>query len=187
MSLSKQLSGAGILMMIAGCASSTTTMKDIKIRTESDPSVRFPGEGTFSWALRSGDISKEFKGDAQAVGWRIRDTLEREFARRGFEYRGGDTRWISLVYYRIVTEDELDAASLAKESGEKGGQPSATGGKFVKGSLIIDVLEPKTYRLMWRGIAEMQIDAVSEIGEQEKVKKTNEAVQKILEKFPPRR
>ena len=55
--------------------------------------------------------------------------------------------------------------------------------QYEEGSLILDFVEPKSKKLIWRGSAKAQTDNVKTPEKREKL--IAEAVQKILEKFPP--
>ncbi len=186
MSFIGRCAGTAVLMVIAGCASSTATMKDITVRTEPQPGAHFPKYGTFSWCPRPGDMPKDFK-DSGAAEMRIREVLEREFTRRGFEYRAMGYKVNFFVFYRLVSEESIDAALLAKEAGQKpSGAPSEAKGKYVKGSLIVDVLHPDTHALMWRGAAEAKIEVATAVSEQEKMDRVGLAARRLLQEFPPK-
>jgi len=55
--------------------------------------------------------------------------------------------------------------------------------KYEEGSLILDFVDAKSKKLIWRGSAKAQINTVKTPEKREKL--IAEAVQKILEKFPP--
>ena len=55
--------------------------------------------------------------------------------------------------------------------------------KYEEGSLILDFVDAKSKKLIWRGSAKAQTNTVKTPEKREKL--ITEAVQKILEKFPP--
>ena len=55
--------------------------------------------------------------------------------------------------------------------------------KYEEGSLILDFVDAKSKKLIWRGSAKAQISA--DMTPEKREKLIAEAVQKILEKFPP--
>jgi hypothetical protein len=173
------------LLPAAGCGTWTGSMKDVSVRTEGEPGIRFPAEGTYSWAIRPGVLAENSGVHRFAAHMRVRDTVERELARKGFEYRGAGYRVDFIVYYRVVLEDTLDADRLAKEAGEvKEGASSAAQEKYQRGCLIIDVYRPKTRKLLWRGIADAKIDPSPDVSEEAKLNRANMAVRMILARFP---
>lgn len=57
--------------------------------------------------------------------------------------------------------------------------------QYQEGYLILDFVDAKTKNLIWRGTAKAEVDNVNT--PEKKVKLINEAVEKILEKFPPQK
>jgi hypothetical protein len=55
--------------------------------------------------------------------------------------------------------------------------------QYEEGTLIVDFVDPVSMNLIWRGSAKSEVG--TEKTPQEREQKTTEAVQKILEKFPP--
>lgn len=51
-------------------------------------------------------------------------------------------------------------------------------------SIIIDIVNPKTKKLMWRGVAKAEI--IVEVSDREKQRRTNEVVRRLLRDFPPK-
>jgi hypothetical protein len=57
--------------------------------------------------------------------------------------------------------------------------------EFIKGSLVIDVIEAKTLKPVWRGICNANVASVG-VSEKEKDKRVKYAVQQMLKTFPPK-
>ena len=55
--------------------------------------------------------------------------------------------------------------------------------QYEEGSLILDFVDAKSKKMIWRGVAKAQIDDTNTPEKSEKL--INEAVQEILKKFPP--
>ena len=55
--------------------------------------------------------------------------------------------------------------------------------RYEEGTLILDFMDAKTNKLIWRGAAKAEIDRVNTPGKKDKL--IAEAVQKILKSFPP--
>jgi len=120
-----------------------------------------------------------------AIGWTLRT--------RGYELRtGGDVDF--LVAYRndVQQEERIDAHPVAVGIGTGmvfsgfgigtgwTGPARATARKVSKGRLVIDVLEPTTRRLVWRGWTE---DTLSPTGDPRR--DIFAAVDRVLAQFPP--
>jgi hypothetical protein len=54
---------------------------------------------------------------------------------------------------------------------------------YDEGTLLIDVLEPGSQRLLWRGVGRAEVHRISDPAKREE--RLREAVAKILERFPP--
>jgi hypothetical protein len=55
--------------------------------------------------------------------------------------------------------------------------------EYEEGSLILDFVDAKSKKMIWRGVAKAQIDSANTPDKKEKL--INEAVHEILKKFPP--
>jgi hypothetical protein len=55
--------------------------------------------------------------------------------------------------------------------------------QYEEGTLILDFVDARSKQLFWRGTAKAEVQNVKSPGESEKL--INEAVQKILQKYPP--
>jgi hypothetical protein len=55
--------------------------------------------------------------------------------------------------------------------------------EYEEGSLILDFVDAKSEKMIWRGVAKAEIDNANTPEKKEKL--TNEAVQEILKNFPP--
>jgi hypothetical protein len=67
--------------------------------------------------------------------------------------------------------------------GHWGPSGGVSGYQYEEGSLILDFVDTKSKKLIWRGSAKAQVNSVKTPEKREKL--IAEAVQKILEKFPP--
>ena len=55
--------------------------------------------------------------------------------------------------------------------------------QYKEGELILDFVDAKTKKLIWRGVAKAEVDNINTPEKKDKL--INSAVEKILEKFPP--
>jgi len=173
-----------LIAMLGGCAATPSSMKDMKIRAEHDPKARFPSEGSYSWMTIPGKLADDARFDKTATANRMREIIEEELTRKGYEHRGLGYRVNFMVCYYAAVEKDLDAGSAAKQRGYTSKDLGGSGQQFEKGSLVIDIVHPETKKLMWRGIAEAEI--IVSVSEAERLKRTSEAVRRILAKFPPK-
>jgi hypothetical protein len=88
---------------------------------------------------------------------RVRQRVEQALEQRGYEKTPSQAPDIQLHYHASVSQDlearNIDAA-YACSRGDCGSQV------FDKGTLVIDLVDPRTKKLLWRGWAEGSIDGV---------------------------
>jgi hypothetical protein len=113
---------------------------------------------------------------------RIRADVEKELARRGFEKTtsgGPDV----LIHYRASVRQRIDVNTVAPEKGycdANNCKPYV----YEAGTLLIDFVDARTDRLVWRGWAEDSVDgAIS--NQQLMDKKVDNAVTRIFQRLPP--
>jgi len=184
MSKGQRLAGALVIATISGCATTPSSMKDMKVRAEHDPKARFRSTGSYSWMTIPGKLAGDARFDKTTIARRMREIIEEELGRKGYEHRGLGYRVDFMVCYYAAVEKDLDAQNAAKQRGYTSEDVGGSGQRFEKGTLVIDIVHPETKKLMWRGIAEA--DIVVSVSEAEKLKRTSEAVRRILAKFPPK-
>ena len=57
--------------------------------------------------------------------------------------------------------------------------------EFNEGTLALDVVNPETNRLMWRGTAKTRINV--DVSDRKQEARINKAARKLLEQFPPKK
>ncbi len=187
-----RLTGMVLLMAIAGC--STMTVNSVY-----DPFASFPKAGTYAWMPGSQQLPDDPRVDRADVDRRIRSAVERRLAAKGFTPASQDKADI-LIAYHAALESRLDAAAVNKNYHSWGYGPDGSWGYgpdrkvslgqdagpvYEKGSIVLDIVDPGTKRLLWRGSAEAHI--VVAVSTEEKERRTDEAVQAILARFPPKK
>jgi hypothetical protein len=114
---------------------------------------------------------------------RVRAQVEKELARRGFEKADTQTADL-LVHYHASVSQEIDVRDL-----DSAHSYCAAGdcGPFVydKGTLFVDLVAPRTDKLIWRGWAEGGIDGVID-NQASMESRIDDAVARILSRLPTR-
>lgn len=122
----------------------------VPVAVESDPGQRRPGWKTWSWLSRP----PVAQGDTTyaAIDARVRSSLERELAARGFRRVEREKPDFLITYYAAV-EKPIRAESVAYAAGgpSQGRAGVDASGAYPQGTLIVDVLDPRTGKLVWRG------------------------------------
>lgn len=113
---------------------------------------------------------------------RVRMQIEKGLAQRGFE-KTATSQPDLLVHYHANVTQEIEAGDLDRDSrycDDEDCRPFV----YDAGSLVVDIIERGTNRLVWRGWAEGSIEGV--IDSQEFMEqRIDAAVRRILSRLPP--
>jgi hypothetical protein len=155
----------------AGCGSS------MKVTTDFDPAADFTDAHTYSW--RDGTPLPN-----PLMGQRVVSAIDNQLRAKGFNRveSGGD---LSITYH-AAADRSVDVQSFQTGSPYAcwgGCMTSTTVTPVTTGTLIVDIVEAKSNRMMWRGTGS---DTVGD-DPAENEKKINEAVARMFEKFPPKK
>ncbi len=133
---------------------------------------------------------------------RIRTNVDQQLTKKGYhKLASGPVDF--LVNYSVTVKDKASVRGYNSYNGygsgfNYGGRvgtrgsgvsigystgPSTTVNYYQQGTLVIDILDPKTDKLIWRGSANGRLP--KEQNQQEREKMIKEAVSKILQRFPP--
>jgi hypothetical protein len=163
---------ATLAIAIGGCAGPM-------ISTDFDPKRDFSKLRTWSWAPAAPQADGAGTPDVSSLTHeRIRAAVEGELGRKGFVRAQDDKSadvWVqhfAAVGQRVYAEPGY---------GWYGEDLRA----MDEGMIVIDVIDPKDKRLIWRGSARDAIE--HDLTPEERDERIQEAVQDILEKFPPKK
>ena len=139
---------------------------------------------TFNWGpaatLSTGDPRLD---NNEFFAERLRAQVEKELASRGFEKTNSAPPDLLVHYHASVTQ-EIDIRHLDREY-PRGDETASEPYVYDAGTLFIDIIEPRTNRLIWRGWAEGSVEGL--IDNQEWLEKQiDEAVARILNRLPRR-
>jgi hypothetical protein len=162
-------------------ASTTIGCAALTVNSYVEPRIDLRSYRTFNWApadrLATGDPRLD---NNQFFDERVRRQVERGLAGRGFE-QTTDAPDL-LVHYHASVSQEIDTRNIDREyehSDAHEYEPQV----YDAGTLVIDLVEARTNRLIWRGWAEGNIDGL--IDNQESLQKQiDEAVAHILSRLP---
>ncbi len=166
---------AASVLTLAGCAS-------MNVSSYLERGIDVGQYRTFSWGpaetLSTGDARLD---NNQFFDERVRRDVERELTARGFEKTMSGTADLLVHYHASITQ-QIDARNIDHGDGYRDNddsQPYA----YEAGTLLIDLVDPRTKTLVWRGWAEGSIDGV--IDNQEWMEqRIGQVVARILERLP---
>lgn len=192
-------------LWLAGCA-------PMQITSDYDPSVDFTALRTWGWMPRAESDKK--KTENLFVDARARQAVERELEIKGYRRQAGGSADF-LIGIQTAVETKRDVVTIHRRPGYTPGPyygypaapapgypppvgyPYPYGGyggwggnvqethtyEYDEGTLIIDFIDPKTWNLVWRGSALAEVNRAAD--PEKKRKRVDEAVRRILERFPP--
>jgi hypothetical protein len=112
---------------------------------------------------------------------RLQVEVERALARKGFAKTTTEAPEVLLHYHASVTQELNLNGTDGQKYGEDGPRPFV----YEKGTIVVDLVDPQTRNLVWRGWAEGAIDNV--IDNQEWMEeRIDKAVARIMERLPGR-
>jgi uncharacterized protein DUF4136 len=163
------------------------------VRTDWQPGTDFTRLGTYAWRSRDDAMPRDPRVDNDLFETRVRDAVDDELRAKGYRLVDGpadfEVAWDAWIQPR---SDVTAFPSWGFGFGGFHGGPGFWGlgvgsdiyvDQYDEGTLILDVLDPATGRLLWRGSAESRL---RENGTpEERTRRVRDAVHAILERFPP--
>ena len=167
-----------LMGLMSGCA---TTVYDV--RYDYDTKADFAHLETYDWL----PIPTSAEIDRITIE-RIKNAVNTQLEAKGLKMTSDDPDF--LIASHVGKKEKVRIEDWGYGYGPHGRYWGGYGGprgvdvyKYEEGSLILDFVEPKSKKLIWRGSAKAQINTDKTPEKREKL--IAEAVQKILEKFPP--
>jgi len=168
-----------LIVFALGCSS-------ISVTTDFDEKVDFTRLSTYSWMSApeqpAADIQKELASNTLIEG-RVKRAVDEHLAAKGIRKTTHDPD--ILVTFHTGVQDKVNVQSWGYGYGWGWGPGGANVSTihYQEGTLILDFIDPKTNKLMWRGAGKKVISEKTTPEKSEK--EIKEAVKKILEKYPP--
>ena len=179
-------------------ASALVACSPVEISTDHSSRVDFGSLKTYAWYSNEINISQDSKQQLDAsLDQLIRSEIDASLAAKG--YTLGDPGAVDfLVNYVVSAKTRIDLKTyhtysgnspdlvFTREDGIQFGKLEASETdhyEYREGTFLIDVIDPATDKMMWRGIAEKRID--KELTEEQRAAGVSKAVRRLLSEFPP--
>ncbi len=195
--------GSVVFLFLVGCSST-------RVRTDYDEGASFIQLKTYDWIDQPVDAGGNPAVNSPLVQKRTRNAIDSELLRKGFQKattRDPDF----LVAIHVVTDEKVEVTTIDQHYGYScigyrrfghgwyghryyGRYPyhgyfgpvvgtTQYVNEYLKGTLIVDIVDPRENELIWRGWASQALD---DDPRPEKVQMyIDAAVRKILDEFPP--
>ena len=165
-------------------ASMLSACSQLTVRTDYDRSVQFTGLRTYNWRPDTPPDTGDPRFDTPWLGTRVRTAVNRVLAAKGYQKSTGGSPDFVVGYYLVLKERTTDFVTINRRFGYGwGGFPETHSDDYTQGTLLIDVIDPKTMQLMWRGSASGVVDRTA--SREKRERRITAAVDAVLKKFPP--
>jgi len=157
----------------------------LSVSSHVEPGLDFSQYSTFDWgepdALPVSD--PRLAGDPNFNDW-VQGAVERNLARKGLMLAPEGTDADLQVHYHAHISDRIDLSTIDQDFGfctGEGCQPEVE--VYEAGTLVIDIVDPRTQRILWRGWAQGSVE--DELDNPDAMEATIEnAVARMLALFP---
>jgi hypothetical protein len=182
-----------VMWTAAGCAPSP------KIGYDFDRSTDFSAYHTYAWMSGDQEKTGDRRADSSAVDMRIRIAVGTQLRLKGYQTLP-EGKPDFFVAYHVGLKDSSPSISTQYYSDGMAGHAfshsadsrSASGAapslnetaSYLTGSLLIDVIDAGTKKLVWRGTAAGEVDPG--LTSQQRDERTKAIVHNILSHFPPK-
>jgi hypothetical protein len=174
-----------VSLLVLGC-SGLEVSQDYDVKTD------FSSLKSFAWKSEQQSRTGDIRVDNPLLDERVRTAAERTLMAKGFLKDTGGTPDFIISYaiqIRRRIESERVRTTIGLGSGGGGGFGGvgvSTGGgvsEYDEGMLVIDVTDPGTGDLLWRGTGIRRLPRRS--NPEQNAAHVDETVEKILAQFPP--
>ncbi len=170
----------------------------IPVSTDYEPDRDYSGLKTYAWKEPMKKLIINPSVDNDLMSDRIHRSVSARLTALGFTEASGDEGADFFITYNISSEDRISVNSYygyygyhscwncygyGYGYGGYGGGRDISVRQYTVGALMIDVIDPASERLIWRGVGEKRIPKFKT--PQERDLYIAEIVQAILDHFPP--
>jgi hypothetical protein len=165
-----------VLALVASCAAAIMVgcSAGISVNSDYDKAYDFSKLKTFKVQLGPAN-SAAIAGVSPLTAQRVGKAIEAELTAKGYKKAGDDADFVAVAHGG--TQEKVSEGSWGYEGYWDGPVDSFV---YTEGALVIDMVDLKTNRAIWRGVGK------EIIGDEEPTEgKIDEAVGTVLNNFPP--
>jgi len=171
------LAKLGMAFVLALVACTLTRAQDVS--TNSMPGTDFSKYHTYKWVTIEGATQPNQIVDAQ-----IKASIDSQLATKGLVKTDSDKADLFIGYQVSINQQTQWNAYGTGGLRWGGGMGTATSSTISIGTLVLDMYDPSTKKLVWTGRATKTLDPGA--NQQKKQKNLDKAMQKLLKNFPPK-
>jgi hypothetical protein len=155
------------LLLAAACGASNAV-----VNHDSDPTASFTSLRGYRWLPQ---------GEGGFLDARVRSAINTQLVGKGYDPQPRVPPDF-FVTYHVVARDRVEVRDWGYTRGRFG--RSASVQQYTEGTLIVDIVDARTMRLVWRGTARGELDPDAPAGDRER--RLKDAVARLLAPFPSR-
>lgn len=174
------------LAAVAGLVFLSATIAWAKVIVDFDPAADFASYSNFAWIEQEGSVESQLP---EHLRRRLRRVTEEVLATKGLEPSPAppNTDLLLTYYFSVDRELRVEYVPYGLYTPYGYGYWGGYGYSYTqvrrynKGTVVLDVVDARTHRLVWVGVIEQEIRSANPPG-----KKIEKAVTKLLKNFPPK-
>lgn len=182
-----------IILLALGAVFLTGGCSQVSVQTDFDQSADFASLKTYAWYDGEQPTTGDPRADNPMLDQRVRTAVETVLNEKGFTKTDAAPDFL-LIYHAAVSKEI--GVTTTTQPGYSAGYygwnyvyspvwiEQSASYTYNQGSLILDVVDAKSEKLIWRGSAQANVDDVNT--QQQRKNLMNEAVRGMLAKFPPK-
>lgn len=177
-----------VLLVICGACST------LRVSTDFNPAYDFISMKTYAWLDSGEKPGTDARINNDLIVDRVRAAVERTLAAKGYVKTEAVSADFMVSWFGAInTKLQLDSidhfyspygyGALGRDPYWGGGMRTTTAREYEEGTLVVDILDPKQHKLIWRGTG---IERLGTNKDPEAVtKRINNAIAAIMADFPP--
>jgi hypothetical protein len=168
--------------VLVGCST-------FQINSDYDPDADFAGLQSYAWAPAETESAKDPRVQNDLLEGRVHESVDAELSEKGYRLAAEGKKPDFWVTYHAGVESKVDVTTVQqvypyyRGYSHWGGYSETYVTNYDEGTLILDVIETKTEKLIWRGSAQARVNDSS--SPEKRSERIRAAVKAILERFPP--
>lgn len=179
--------------LVACFALAALACAGVQTTQDYDPTARFDTYRTFDWFPGGRQLTGDVEADSPLIDQRVRAAVGRELITKGYQ-KVSDRTPDFYVNYQVSVKQKLTTSGLnvgygVGSYGSWGGVGIGVGSNPVRqydeGTLVVDVIDGASRKLVWRGTGSQALDRHPT--PESTTETIDRAAQKILAQFPPER
>ena len=190
------------ISILAIFLTSLAACSTVKTSSDYNKDSDFTSYKTFSWLAKTdSNVASNPTVVNQIMDERIRSSINSQLSTQGYQKLESNADLI--INYNVLTQDNVDVTSYntyggmgpswgwrggfghrGMSVGMHGGYSDIEVDNYKSGTLIIDFIDPKTNKLIWRGMGSKRIPSSTTPEKLDKL--VNLVVESILNNFPPK-